>query len=185
MFLRIRYTVQVHGMPSEWIRKERTTGHVRVTDRFINNDSMENKEEIPKLELEHDTLKDLDTTRKWTMFLAILGFIGIGVFLTVGLFGGIFLSVFNKGDTATSYPGWLFIIIIIVTSILYFFPMLYIFRFSKFISVAIKTCNKEELKKAFKNLKSYFIFLGILFIAILVIYVIAIMVMGTTVKFLN
>ena len=60
---------------------------------------MDNIQEITKIEIEQDTLKDLDTTRKWTMFLAILGFIGIGVFLIVGIFAGIFFSVFNKGDT--------------------------------------------------------------------------------------
>jgi hypothetical protein len=146
-----------------------------------NNDSMENTEEIPKIELEIDTLKDLNTTRKWTMFLAILGFIGIGVFLIVGLFTGVFLSFFNKGDTATSYPGWLVFVIIITTSILYFFPMLYIFRFSKFISVVIKTHDKEELKKAFRNLRSYFTYI----IAVLVIYVIAFLIMGSSVTFLK
>jgi hypothetical protein len=154
-------------------------------DLSTNNDSMENTEEIPKIELEIDTLKDLNTTRKWTMFLAILGFIGIGVFLIVGLFTGVFLSFFNKGDTATSYPGWLVFVIIITTSILYFFPMLYIFRFSKFISVVIKTHDKEELKKAFRNLRSYFTYTGILIIAVLVIYVIAFLIMGSSVTFLK
>lgn len=146
---------------------------------------MEDTSEIRKIELEQETLKDLNTTRKWTMFLAILGFIGIGVFLIAGLVGGVFLSVFNKGDTATTYPGWLVIIIIITTSVLYFFPMLYIFRFSKFISLAVKTRDKDEMKKAFKNLKSYFAFLGILFIAVLVIYIIAILAMGSSMTFLK
>jgi hypothetical protein len=142
-------------------------------------------EEIKKLEIEQETLKDLDTTRKWTMFLAILGFIGIGVLLAVGLFTGVFLSVFNKGDTATSYPGWLVFVIIVTTSILYFFPMLFIFRFSKFIKVVIKTHDSEELKKAFKNLRSYFTYIGILVIAALVIYVIAFLIMGSSVTFLK
>jgi hypothetical protein len=146
---------------------------------------LEDTSEIRKIELEQETLKDLNTTRKWTMFLAILGFIGIGVFLIAGLVGGVFLSVFNKGDTATTYPGWLVIIIIITTSVLYFFPMLYIFRFSKFISLAVKTRDKDEMKKAFKNLKSYFAFLGILFIAVLVIYIIAILAMGSSMTFLK
>jgi hypothetical protein len=146
---------------------------------------MDNIEEIKKLEIEQETLKDLDTTRKWTMFLAILGFIGIGVLLAVGLFTGVFLSVFNKGDTATSYPGWLVFVIIVTTSILYFFPMLFIFRFSKFIKVVIKTHDSEELKKAFKNLRSYFTYIGILVIAALVIYVIAFLIMGSSVTFLK
>jgi uncharacterized membrane protein len=114
---------------------------------------MNNTEDKPKIELEFETLIDLDRTRKWTMFLAILGFIGIGVFLLVGIFTGIFLSVFNKGETAGGFPGWLVCVLIITASIIYFFPMLFMFRFSKFIAGVTITHNKEELKKAFKNLR--------------------------------
>ena len=146
---------------------------------------MDNSEEITKIEIEAETLKDLDRTRKWTMFLAILGFIGIGVLLIVGIFACIFLSVFNKGDTAHSYPGWLVCIIIIEVSVIYFFPMLYIFRFSKFLSGVAKTYDKEELKKAFKNLRSHFTYIGIMVIVMLVIYVITFLAMGASFTFLK
>jgi hypothetical protein len=63
--------------------------------------------------------------------------------------------------------------------------MLFIFRFSKFIKVVIKTRDSEELKKAFKNLRSYFTYIGILVIAALVIYVIAFLIMGSSVTFLK
>jgi hypothetical protein len=36
MWKRIIYTGQAPGMPSEWIRKDRITGHVRIMGRFIN-----------------------------------------------------------------------------------------------------------------------------------------------------
>lgn len=146
---------------------------------------MDNAQEKPGIELEFETLKDLDKTRKWTMFLAILGFIGIGVMLIVGIFTGIFLSIFNKSNTGTSYPGWLVCIIIISASAIYFFPMLYIFRFSKFLSGVAKTRDKEELKKAFKNLRSYFTYIGILLITVLVIYVIAFIALGASFTFLK
>jgi len=146
---------------------------------------MENLEEKPKIELEYETLKDLDRTRRWTMFLAILGFIGIGVLLIVGIITGVFLSVFNKGDTASSYPGWLVCIVIIAASAIYFFPLLYMFRFSKFISGVVKTRNTDELKRAFKNLRSYFTYIGILVIALLVIYVIAFVALGSSFTFLK
>jgi cytochrome b561 len=142
-------------------------------------------EDKPKIELELETLRDLDKTRKWTMFLAILGFIAIGVLLIVGIITGIFLSVFNKGDTASSIPGWLVCIIIIASSVIYFFPMLYIYRFSKFLAGVSKTNDNEELKKAFKNLRSYFTYIGILIIAILVIYIIAFLALGVSFNFLK
>lgn len=142
-------------------------------------------EERPKIELELETLRDLDKTRKWTMFLSILGFIGIGVFLIIGLFTGVFLAVFNKGDSASSYPGWLVFVIIISTSVLCFFPILFIFRFSRFITNVLKSENKSEIKKAFKSLRSYFTYTGAVIIALLVIYVIAFLIMGSWISFLN
>jgi hypothetical protein len=36
MLLRIKCSGQVHGMLSVWIRKDRITGHVRITGHFIN-----------------------------------------------------------------------------------------------------------------------------------------------------
>jgi len=146
---------------------------------------MENIEEKPKIELELETLRDLDRTRRWTMFLAILGFIAIGVLLIVGIFTGIFLSIFNKGDTATSYPGWMVCVFIISASVINFFPMLYIFRFSKFISGVAKTHDKEELKKAFRNLRSYFTYVGIVIIVALVVYVITFLALGASFDFIK
>jgi len=146
---------------------------------------MDDNPDNSRFELELETLADLDRTRKWTMFLAILGFIGIGAFLIIGLFTGAFLSVFNKGDSASSYPVWLVFIIIISTSVLCFFPVLFIFRFSKFISNALKSDNKSEIKNAFKNLRSYFTYTGVVVIALLVIYVIAFLLMGSWISFLK
>ncbi|MFH0842423.1 MAG: DUF5362 family protein [Bacteroidota bacterium] len=146
---------------------------------------MEYTEEKLKIELEIETLRDLDRTRRWTMFLAILGFIAIGVLLIVGIFTGIFLSIFNKGDTSTSYPGWLVCIIIISTSVINFFPMLYIFRFSKFISGVAKSHDKEELKKAFKNLRSYFTYVGVVVIVALVVYVVTLLALGASFDFIK
>jgi len=146
---------------------------------------MDDIEEKTQIQMEVETLRDLDKTRKWTMFLAILGFIGIGVMLLIGIFTGIFLSVFNKGDSASSFPGWLLTVIIISASVIYFFPLLYMYRFSKFISGVAKTKSPGELKKAFKNLRSYFTYIGILVIAVLVIYIVAIVVLGSSFTFLK
>ena len=146
---------------------------------------MGNSEEKTKIELEMETLIDLDRTRKWTMFLAILGFIAIGVLLIVGIFTGIFLSIFNKGNTATSYPGWLVCVIIISASVINFFPMLYIYRFSRFISGVAKSHDKEELRKAFKSLRSYFTYVGIVIILALVVYVITFLALGASFNFLK
>ncbi len=146
---------------------------------------MEELKETNKIEIEDDSLKYLNTIRKWTMFLSIMGFIVIGILVIIGSFTGVFLSVFNKGNTLTGFPEWLVLIVLLLMAVISFSPILYLFRFSKYMSEAVKSLDKQELNKAFKNLKSYYVFTGILVILILVIYVIVIITTGVSVAFLK
>jgi MFS family permease len=146
---------------------------------------MENAPEIRKIEIEQDSLNYLNTTRKWTMFLAILGFIFLGLMLIGGLFAGFFLSAFKTADIPAGFPEWLVFFIILIFAVLYFFPIFYLFRFSKHTSNAVHTLDKEELRKAFKNLKSYYVYVGIFTIIILVFYFIAIVGAGASMAFLK
>ena len=146
---------------------------------------MENIIENRKIEIEQKTLNDLNTTRKWGMFLAILGFIGIGLLVIVGLFAGVFLSVFNTTDTPIGFPEWLIFIVVLIFAAIYFFPVLFLFRFSKHTSIAVKNLDENALHKAFKNLKAYFVYIGILVIIIISVYVIAFLVAGASVAFLK
>ena len=146
---------------------------------------MENSPEIRKIEIEENTLKVLDKTRKWTMFFAILGFIGLGLIVIVGIFAGVFLSVFNGGVSPLGFPEWMVYVVILICAVLYFFPVLYLFRFSKHTSNAVKTLDKQELHKAFKNLKAYYVYTGVLLIIVLSIYIIAFIAAGASVAFLN
>ena len=57
---------------------------------------MENNQEIKKIEIGQESLGYLDTTRKWTMFFAIIGFIFLGMMLIIGLLAGSFLSAFTS-----------------------------------------------------------------------------------------
>jgi MFS family permease len=146
---------------------------------------MESTTEIRKLEIEEDSIKYLDATRKWTMFLAILGFIGIGIMLIIGIVAGLFLSVFKTESSLSTLEGSLVFILILAVTVIYFFPMLFLFRFSKHTSNAVKTLDKQELRKAFKNLRAYFVYLGILILVVLVAYVVIFAVAGASVAFLK
>jgi magnesium-transporting ATPase (P-type) len=146
---------------------------------------MENASEIRKIEIDQDSLRYLNTARKWTMFLAILGFIGIGIIIIIGLIAGVFLSAFKTAATPTGFPEWLISVIILVFAIIYFFPVLYLFRFSKHTSNAVNSLDKEEMKKAFRNLKSYFLYCGILIIIILALYIVVLVGAGASMAFLK
>lgn len=146
---------------------------------------MEPSAEIRKIEIEQDTLNYINTTRKWTMFFAIVGFIFLGLFIIIGVIAGTFLSAFKVGETGLGVPESIIYILFFALAVICFFPILFLFRFSKHTAKAVQTLSKEELHKAFKNLKAYFAYLGVLLIIGLSIYVVILIIAGTSMAFLK
>ncbi len=146
---------------------------------------METNLEIRKIEIENETLKCLNTARKWAMFLAIIGFIFLGLIIVIGLIAGTFLTAFNSGEKSLGIPESLMFIPVLLVALLYFFPVLFLFRFSKHTSHAIQTLDKLEFHKAMKNLKSYFAYIGIMIIVVFSFYIVVLIVAGTSMAFLK
>ena len=146
---------------------------------------MEANPEGKKIEIGEESLSHLNTTRKWALFLAIMGFIFLGIMLLFGIIAGVFLSAFKSGLESSGLTGFLMGIFIVIMAAVYFFPLLYLFRFSKHTANAVQTLDKQELFKAIKNLKSYFVYIGILIIIVLAVYAVALVVAGTSMAFLN
>jgi hypothetical protein len=146
---------------------------------------MEAPLEIKKIELELDTLKHLNTTRKWAMFLAIIGFIFLGLIIIIGLLAGTFLTAFSSGEKGLGIPESFLFIPILLIALVYFFPVLFLFRFSKHSSHAIQHLDKLELHRAIKYLKYYFVYSGVLIIIIFSLYIVVLVVAGSSMAFLK
>jgi hypothetical protein len=146
---------------------------------------MDNANDINKIEVEPVMLKYLNTTRKWAMFLAIIGFIFLGLLLIIGLLTGTFLSAFSTQKLNPEISGPLLLIPLIIAEVVNFFPVLFLFRFSKHAAHAVQNLDKNELHKAFRNLKLFFVYIGILIIVGLVFYVAALIAAGSSVAFLR
>jgi uncharacterized BrkB/YihY/UPF0761 family membrane protein len=146
---------------------------------------METPLENRKIEIEQETLKHLNTTRKWAMFLAIIGFIILGLIVIIGLIAGTFLTAFNSGGKDLGIPESLMFVPILLLAVIYFFPVLFLFRFSKHTSHAVQTLDKLEFHKAIKNLKSFFVYIGVLIIIILSLYIVVLIVAGSSMAFLK
>jgi len=58
-------------------------------------------------------------------------------------------------------------------AVLWFIPNLYLFRFASKIQQAVRLSESLQVGEGLKNLKSYFKFLGILFIIVLCFYALA------------
>jgi hypothetical protein len=141
---------------------------------------METSQETGKIEIDQNTLKHLDTLRKWTMFHAILGFIVLGLFILIGVIAGTFLSAFSTVKTGSEITDLSILVIIFLLAVAYFFPVFFLFRFSKYSAHAIHELSKEHFHKGIKNLKAYFIYLGVIIIIFLLLYVVVLIVSGTS-----
>jgi hypothetical protein len=146
---------------------------------------METSQEKNNIEIEQETLKILNSTRKWSMFMAILGFMFVGLIIVAGVIATTFLSTLSIDESNAGFPEWLVIISIFFIAFIYFFPVLFLFRFSKFTGIAVSTLDKKELHKAFRNLKAYFVYLGILIIIVLALYISVIAFFGSTLDMLK
>jgi len=158
---------------------------------------MENLQEEKKIEIGSEAISYLNTTRKWTMFFAILGFIVVSLMIIGGLTAGVLLrSVSGLFDTEsiegmegagsiTGIAQVMLSIFIIIVALIYFFPILYLYRFSRHTASAIKGLEHTEITKAFKNLKSYWVYLGVLTIIILTVYLIIFVIAGASLAFLS
>lgn len=117
----------------------------------------------------------LKETSTWTYFLSILGFIGIGLMLLFGVFFSVVMGLISGGNPYDNLGMDMqyFGLIYIVLALLYFFPVLYLFNFSRKTKLALKTNNNDDLTTAFSNLKSHYKFMGVFTIVVISIYILA------------
>lgn len=146
---------------------------------------METPSDERKIEIGPETLNHLNSTWKWTMFLSILGFIFLGLIIIAGVVTSTFLTAFKTQEANLGVPESLMIITLIVVAAIYFFPVLFLFRFSRNTRDAIQNLDKRKLEKAFRNLRTYFTYIGIMVIVVLSIYFVALFAAGASMSFLK
>jgi hypothetical protein len=106
----------------------------------------------------------LAESAKWGKFLSIVGFIMCGFIAIAAFFVGSLLAAFAPGgvDAVNGAMGATMTVSYLLGALLYFFPCLYLFNYSKKVKEALLSSNQDVLAKAFSNLKSLFKFMGIL-----------------------
>jgi len=142
----------------------------------------DNKSAFDSFELQftHQAQGFVRETAKWATFLSILGFIFIG-FMVLGA-----LSMFAMGSAFSSMGGGgpmgamgmlggaTMGVIFLLMAVLYFFPIMYLYKFASNAKDALNSNNTERLTVAFENLKSHYKFVGILTVIGLAFYILVI-----------
>lgn len=121
------------------------------------------------LSIDNISKNHLSEAAKWAKFLAICGFIMIGLMMIYGLAMSIlFTQISNLEDSdfdTSGMKGFLGVFMFVfysVFAVLAFFPYLFLFRFATKMKRALESDDQNELNNSFMNLKILYRYMGIL-----------------------
>src|SRR6185437_11613645 len=123
----------------------------------------EGSQDIFKIEVDEIAKSYMLETARWAKFLAILGFIGIGLlFLSSIILFIVIIVNGNAFDLSNNSQIGIEALVYVIGAPLYFYPVFALYKFSRLIKTAIATSNKQLFDKAFKFLKGLFKYMGII-----------------------
>ncbi len=128
-----------------------------------------------ELRIEKTAQKYLKETASWSTFLAIVGFFIAGLIILGSIvIAALGSSLLAMAGMASYGYGALFGLVFVVFAIVYIFPSLYLFRFADATKSGLASQSNSQMQKAFLNLKSFYKFVGIAILAIIIFYVVLI-----------
>lgn len=130
---------------------------------------------MEQLKLSDEATAFLREAKTWSLFLSILGFIGVGMMVLAGIFVGVFFSVmdiFENIPNTPDFPFGLLGFLYIILAVVYFFPVYYLYKFSNDLGSALLAHDEVRLTSAFRFLKKHFKFIGIMIICLIAFYII-------------
>ncbi len=131
------------------------------------------------LEITKEIRSLLSKAAGWAHFIAIVGFVMVGFMLLMSLVIGSVLQNLNGNEALGIYEGMpvgAISLLYVFIAIIYFFPILYLFQFSKRMRAALREDDQELLLGAFKGLKSHYKFIGIMTIIMISLYLLILLV---------
>ncbi|MBD0331574.1 MAG: hypothetical protein ICV66_02870 [Chitinophagaceae bacterium] len=131
------------------------------------------------LNIDPVTKAHLSETARWARFLAIIGMAGIALLLIFGIYLSTIMSSamgrYNDGGVPEFGSGFGVSMAIgyILFAVIYFFPLMYLLRFSNKMKRALAANDQYALNTSFQNLKICFRFIGIVMIIVLMLAIIS------------
>ncbi len=137
-----------------------------VIDNQINNPNA-------GMQLNSTAKAHIAETAKWANFLAIVGFVFLALFVIVAIFAGTLMSTLLASRSPMgAAPSFMLTITYLFIAVIYFFPLMYLYKFAQKAKSALRADDTHDLQIAFQNLKSVYKFMGILMIITLALYAI-------------
>ncbi|MCG1036444.1 hypothetical protein KI686_08550 [Polaribacter sp. DS7-9] len=133
--------------------------------------------QLEQLTLTSASKSFLKETAKWAKFLAVLGFIFIGLMVVFAIFSTTIFDLASKmQEGVPANLGLIMTAVYLVLAFIYFFPVYYLLQFSNKMKKALLSKDDEILAKAFQMLKSHYKFIGVFTIITISLYILLIVV---------
>ena len=136
-----------------------------------------NKSSLFELAIDPESSSYLSETARWAKFLAIVGFVTCGLLAVLSFFMGSIMSrsvfaTYNADGAGgiSGATGAAITALYLAIAVLYFFPCLYLYRFSVRLKAALSDNDQVQLSQSLKSQKSLFKYVGILTIIVLSFY---------------
>lgn len=147
---------------------------------------MESNQSLFSLSIDPVTKEHLSETAKWARFLSVLGMVFLVVGIIFGLSGIWFTTLMDPmademGPSPSPAMGVFFAVYMFVIAVIWFFPLLYLFRFASRMRTALNGNDQQALNTSFQNLKMCIRFVGIVTIIALALTILGIVMVGITV----
>lgn len=123
-------------------------------------------------------------TAKWGKFLAIVGYVSIGLLGLLAIFMMIGFSTISELSGA-DFPMGAFGFFYIIMGAMYYFPVTYLYKYAVQMKKGLKSNDITTITSGFQNLKSLFKFMAIVTIVIFSIYGLMLLVAIPTILFLK
>lgn len=135
-------------------------------------DTLDNNVTSAELSINSKINNFLLETAKWAKFLAIVGFVFIGLIILGALIAIVSGASMSRFSGLSGISGGPFVMgfTYLLMALLYYFPTRYLYNFAVKMKLAIQNSQQNNLEDGFENLKSLFKFSGIFMIVILSIY---------------
>jgi len=121
------------------------------------------------MQLSDQAKKHLLEASKWANFIAIVGFIAIGLLIIMSFSIGSILASLPEGSLGGLSPKFFSFFYLIAAGI-YFIPVFFLFQFAQKTKQALMEDDHNLLTFGLKKLKSHYKFIGILFIVLIALY---------------
>lgn len=132
-------------------------------------------DDIPKMHINAMSAASLSETRRWTLFFAVLGIIGIVLMVLLAIVMMAVLPRMNEGmGMPMPLPMGVFGFVYLVIAAIYLLPVIYLLQFSRKIKTALTTRDSDILGQALRSLMLHFRTVGIIMIVFIFLYILVI-----------